>query len=66
MNELDAAAPPLKRQILNACAACIGADGRVTLEEGELLRAVADALGCPVPPLQSLAGAEVVGVNPPE
>ena len=65
LNELDAAAPPLKRQILNACAGCIGADGRVTLEEGELLRAVADALGCPMPPLQSLAGAEVVGVNPP-
>ena len=66
LNELDAAAPPIKRKILNACAACIGADGRVTLEEGELLRAVADALGCPMPPLQSLAGAEAVGVIPPE
>jgi len=29
----------------------------VTLEEGELLRAIADSLGCPVPPLQSLSGA---------
>ena len=56
LNDLDAAAPPLKRQILAACAACIGADGRVTLEEGELLRAIADSLGCPFPPLQSLAG----------
>jgi Zn-dependent protease with chaperone function len=54
LNELDAAAPQLKRQILIACAACIGADGRVTLEEGELLRAIADTLGCPMPPLQSL------------
>jgi Zn-dependent protease with chaperone function len=58
LNELDAAAPQLKRQILTACAACIGADGRVTLEEGELLRAIADSLGCPVPPLQSLVGVE--------
>ena len=65
LNELDAAAPPLKRRILAACAACIGADGQVTLEEGELLRAIADSLGCPVPPLQSLAGAGAVGVNPP-
>ena len=56
LNDLDAAAPPLKHEILNACAACIGADGRVTLEEGELLRAIADSLGCPMPPLQSLAG----------
>jgi Zn-dependent protease with chaperone function len=64
LNELDAATPPLKRQILNACAACISADGRVTIEEGELLRAIADALGCPVPPLQSLAGGEVVAANP--
>jgi hypothetical protein len=60
LNALDAAVPPLKRQILIACAACIGADGQVTLEEGELLRAIADALGCPVPPLQSIAGAEAL------
>ena len=64
LNELDAVAPPLKRQILGACAACVGADGRVTLEEGELLRAIADAMGCPVPPLQSLAGGEVLEANP--
>jgi Zn-dependent protease with chaperone function len=58
LDELDAAAPPLKRRILAACAACIGADGKVTLEEGELLRAIADSLGCPIPPLQAFAGAE--------
>ncbi|MGO9921148.1 MAG: M48 family metallopeptidase [Isosphaeraceae bacterium] len=64
LNELDAASPPLKRRILGACAACIGADGRVTLEEGELLRAIADSLGCPVPPLQSLSGAFVPSEDP--
>ncbi len=56
LDQLDAAAPALKRRILAACAAAIGADGRITLEEGELLRAIADSLGCPVPPLASLSG----------
>ena len=34
-----------------ACAACICVDGTVTIDEGELLRAVSDCLGCPMPPL---------------
>ena len=45
------AAPQLKKRILEACAACICVDGTVTIEEGELLRAVSDSLGCPMPPL---------------
>jgi Zn-dependent protease with chaperone function len=65
LDQLDAATPPLKRRILAACAACIGADGKVTLEEGELLRAIADSLGCPVPPLPSLASAEAAGAESP-
>ena len=51
LRTLDAAIPPLKKQILLACAACIGADGRLTVEEGELLRAISDSLNCPMPPL---------------
>jgi Zn-dependent protease with chaperone function len=51
LDELATAAPPLKKQILQACAACICVDGTVTVEEGELLRAVSDGLGCPMPPL---------------
>ena len=39
------------QQLLAACAACIAADRYVTQAEGELLRAIADALGCPMPPL---------------
>jgi Zn-dependent protease with chaperone function len=39
------------QQLLVACAACIAADREVTQAEGELLRAIADALGCPMPPL---------------
>jgi Zn-dependent protease with chaperone function len=48
---LALAAPRLKKQILEACAACICVDGTVTIDEGELLRAVSDCLGCPMPPL---------------
>jgi hypothetical protein len=50
---LDGAAPPRKRQFLSACAAVIAHDQKVALEEGELLRAIADALRCPMPPLLS-------------
>ena len=52
---LAVASPPLKKAVLTACATTIGADGKVTLEEGELLRAVADALDCPMPPLMTSA-----------
>ena len=51
LNELAAASPPIKRRVLEACAATIGADGQVTVAEGELLRAIADSLDCPMPPL---------------
>jgi len=51
LEELARAAPQLKKQILQACAACICVDGTVTIEEGELLRAVSDSLGCPMSPL---------------
>jgi hypothetical protein len=40
-----------KRKVIHACAACITADHQITLAEGELLRAVAESLGCPMPPI---------------
>lgn len=40
----------VKQAVLEACAATIGADGRMTIDEGELLRTIADALDCPMPP----------------
>ena len=49
--ELEAAAPSLKRRVLQAAAACIAADLAVTANEVELLRAMSAALGCPMPPL---------------
>ena len=43
--------PGIKRTIIKACAACVLADQHVSFEEGELLRGIADALGCPMPPI---------------
>ena len=51
LNVLELAAPAIKKRILTACATCIDSDGLVTVEEAELMRVVADALDCPVPPL---------------
>ncbi|NWE71158.1 M48 family metallopeptidase [Pseudomonas gingeri] len=43
--------PLQKPQLLKAMARCIGHDGQVTAAEAELMRAVADILDCPMPPL---------------
>ena len=43
--------PTLKESVLEACGLCAAHDGAVTVEEADLLRAVADSLECPVPPL---------------
>lgn len=51
LDELERLSPPNKRRALTACAACIAADHAVTVREGELLRAVADSIGVPMPPL---------------
>lgn len=47
---ISGADPGLKEKILKACIACIDADGKITLEEAELIRAISDALDCPMPP----------------
>ncbi|QDV32851.1 M48 family metallopeptidase [Tautonia plasticadhaerens] len=51
LDSLAEASPTLKRDVLRACATVVGADGHVSVEEGELLRAVADSLGSPMPPI---------------
>lgn len=51
LDQLDRVSAKLKQNLLSACAACIAADRRVTIREGELLRAISDDLGCPMPPL---------------
>lgn len=44
-------APRLKRRLLQAAAATVLHDRQITVGEGELLRAVAETLDCPMPPL---------------
>jgi hypothetical protein len=50
LTELAQSTPLLKQHILEACVAAVAQDNRVTVREGELLRAVADSLDCPLPP----------------
>lgn len=40
-----------QERLIQACILCISADMAVTIEEAELMRAVAESLGCPMPPL---------------
>lgn len=57
LDDLSGVAPKLRRMLLRAAVRAVLFDGEVTLEETELLRAVADGLGAPMPPL--LAGMEL-------
>jgi Zn-dependent protease with chaperone function len=59
LGRLARAAPPVKRRVLDACAACIAVDTDVTTGEAELLRAVADSLDCPMPPILPPADEEL-------
>lgn len=51
LNQLSQAAPVLKKNILAACIHVVGATGVILETEAELLRAIADTLDCPMPPL---------------
>ncbi|MCH7802834.1 MAG: M48 family metallopeptidase [Acidobacteria bacterium] len=63
LDRLNRVTPLLKRRLLRACGVCVSHDDQVTLREGELLRAIADALDCPMPPF--LAGQPTVGNRQP-
>lgn len=51
LDALELVAHPLRRNLLMACGATIAHDHEVTVLEGEVFRAIADSLGCPIPPL---------------
>ncbi|MFC1489409.1 M48 family metallopeptidase, partial [Thermodesulfobacteriota bacterium] len=51
LETLSGASPKLKKQILNGSVQCISADRMITAREAELIRAVADSLDCPIPPI---------------
>jgi len=50
LDRLAATSPKVKRQVVDACSHTVLADDEVTLDEGELLRAIAATLNCPLPP----------------
>jgi hypothetical protein len=51
LDRLALAAPIIKKNLLEACIRVVGADEVIQEAEAELLRAVADTLDCPMPPL---------------
>jgi uncharacterized tellurite resistance protein B-like protein len=50
LSRLCQAVPQIKKNVLNACAQTVAADGVIQEMEAELLRAIADTLDCPIPP----------------
>ncbi len=55
LDKLNLAAPQVKKQLLEALLRAIIHDERITVEEAELYRAIAESLDCPVPPLAATA-----------
>ncbi len=51
LDRLAQAVPIIKKNLLEACAHVVGADGVIQESEAELLRAISDTLDCPMPPL---------------
>lgn len=51
LERLNLTKPLQKPQLLKALSQCILQDGKVTVPEAELFRAIADSLDCPIPPL---------------
>jgi Zn-dependent protease with chaperone function len=51
LDELAQAAEGIRNLILNAAVHVISTDGAIRIAEAELLRAIADSLGCAIPPL---------------
>ncbi|RFC46679.1 MAG: Zn-dependent protease with chaperone function [Verrucomicrobia bacterium] len=57
LDKLATASGPIKQRLLFASAHVVGADGTILIAEAELLRAIAAALDCPMPPIQQPAAA---------
>jgi len=55
VDKLAAASLAIKQGTLNAAAEVVVADGQLSVAEGELLRAIAATLDCPMPPLAPVA-----------
>lgn len=51
LNRLGQSAPQCKKTFLEAAAQTVAYDGEIHTREAELLRAIADTLDCPIPPI---------------
>ncbi|THF66947.1 hypothetical protein E6C76_00700 [Pseudothauera nasutitermitis] len=51
LDRLAGTAPPFRRRLVQACAATVLHDGRIEAAEMEILRALCEALECPLPAL---------------
>ncbi len=51
LNTLSEASPQVKKQVIEACTRCVMADGQAAPNEADLLRAIADAMDVPMPPV---------------
>ncbi len=56
LTRIDRLQPAAKNQLVQALAATISHDARMTVAESELLRAICATLHCPLPPLYAAAG----------
>jgi Zn-dependent protease with chaperone function len=56
LDKLVQASPAIRKVLILAGTEAIAADGTIEPDEADLLRAVADALDCPIPPLLSAPG----------
>jgi len=50
LDRFDLASPLVKKQLLLACGRAAASDGDLANREAEMIRAIADSIGCPVPP----------------
>jgi hypothetical protein len=56
--------PDERKHLVDALSATIGHDHRMTVTEGELLRAICASLACPLPPLLAANGLSPAGPGP--
>lgn len=59
LDRLELTKPKLKEQVIDACAHCVLLNDHVTSQEAELLRVLAEAMDCPVPPFLTSFGANM-------
>lgn len=55
IHQFERGTPILKRELLLACSKTVLSDGKISSREAELVRAIADAMGCPIPPFLKTA-----------